>query len=55
MMDYEDGKFFEFFAFMPEILSPKHHKIQEFAKNYRISVVKINKMFVFNTSTALLH
>jgi hypothetical protein len=47
MMVYEDGKFFEFFAIVPEIPSPKHHEIQEFAKNYHISDMKINKMFVF--------
>jgi hypothetical protein len=38
--------FFEFFAFVPEIPSPKHHQIQEFANNYHISAIKINKMFV---------
>jgi hypothetical protein len=38
-------KFFEFFAIVPEIPSPKHHEIQEFANNYRISAMKINKMF----------
>jgi hypothetical protein len=37
--------FFEFFATVPEIPSPKHHEIQEFAKNYHISAKKINKMF----------
>jgi hypothetical protein len=36
IMFYGDGNFFEFFAIVPEIPSPKHHKIQEFAKNYHI-------------------
>jgi hypothetical protein len=40
---------FEFFAIVPEIPSPKHHEIQEFAKNYHISAMKINKMFVFSS------
>jgi hypothetical protein len=40
-------KFFEFFTIVPEIPSPKHHEIQDFAKNYHISAMKINKMFVF--------
>jgi hypothetical protein len=40
--------FFDFFAIVPEILSPKHHKIQEFARNYHISAMKIKKcLFVF--------
>jgi hypothetical protein len=44
----EDREFMmvEFFAIGPEIPSPKHHEIQEFAKNYHISAIKINKMFV---------
>jgi hypothetical protein len=40
-------KVFEFFAIVPKIPSPKHHKIQEFGQNYDISAMKINKMFVF--------
>jgi hypothetical protein len=40
-------KIFEFFVIVPEIPSPKHHEIQEFAENYHISAMKINKMFVF--------
>jgi hypothetical protein len=47
MMVYENGKIFELFAIVPEIPIPKHHEIQEFAKNYHISAMKINKMFVF--------
>jgi hypothetical protein len=47
MMVYWNGDFFLFFAIVPEIPSPKHHEIQELAKNYRISAMKINKMFVF--------
>jgi hypothetical protein len=48
MMVYEDGNFFFlFFTIVPKIPSPKHHEIQEFAKNYHISAMKINKMFVF--------
>jgi hypothetical protein len=38
--------FFEFFATVPAIPSPKNHEIQELAKNYQISAMKINKMFV---------
>jgi ABC-type anion transport system duplicated permease subunit len=38
--------FYNFFAIVREIPSPKHHEIQEFAKNYLISAMKINKMFV---------
>jgi hypothetical protein len=30
---------FEFFAFVPEILSPKHHEIHEFAKNYHFTSI----------------
>jgi hypothetical protein len=37
----EMGKFFEFFAIVPEIPCRKHHKIQEFAKIYHISAMKI--------------
>jgi hypothetical protein len=39
--------FFEFFAIVSEIPSPKHHEIQEFAKNCHISAMKTNEMFVF--------
>jgi hypothetical protein len=47
IMVYWDGNFFFlFFAIVPENSSPKQYEIQEFAKNYRISAVKINKMFV---------
>jgi hypothetical protein len=44
MMVYGDGKFFffEFFAIVPEIPSPKHHKIQECGQNYHISAMKIS-------------
>jgi hypothetical protein len=49
MMVYGDANFF--FAFVPEILSPKHHEIQEFGKNYHISVMKFSN---FTYSTALL-
>jgi hypothetical protein len=56
MMVYGDGKiFFEFFAIVPEIPCPKHHEIQEFAKNYHISTMKIKKCLFFNTSLVLLH
>jgi hypothetical protein len=48
-------KSFEFFVIVSEIPSPKHHEIQEFAKNYHISAIKIKKCLFFNTSTTLLH
>jgi hypothetical protein len=48
VMVYEGGNFFsQFFAIVPEIPSPKHREIQEFAKNCHISAMEINKMFVF--------
>jgi hypothetical protein len=45
----------EFSSIVPEIPGPKHHEIQEFAKNYHISAMKIKKYLFFNISTALLH
>jgi hypothetical protein len=47
MMVYGDGNCFEFFAIVSETPSPKHHEIQEFAKNYRISAMRIKEIFVF--------
>jgi hypothetical protein len=37
-------KFVQFFAIVPEILSPKRHEIQEFAKNYHISAMKFSNL-----------
>jgi hypothetical protein len=48
MIVYGDGIFF--FAIVPEIPNPKHHEIQEFAKNYHISAMKIKKCSFFNTN-----
>jgi hypothetical protein len=50
--DYEN---FQFCASVPEILSFKHHKIQEFAKNYHMFAMKINKCLFLNITTGLLH
>jgi hypothetical protein len=48
MMVYGDGNFFlKFNAIVPEIPTPKHHKIHEFDQNYHFSAMKINKMFIF--------
>jgi hypothetical protein len=44
-------KFFEFFAIVPEIPSPKHHEIHEFGRNYHISAMKFSN---FTYSAALL-
>jgi hypothetical protein len=44
---YQDDENFLFCASMPEILSFKHPKIQEFAKNYHISAMKMNKCLYF--------
>jgi hypothetical protein len=43
--------FFLFFAIVPEISSPKHHKIQEFGQSYHISAMKFQN---FTYSAALL-
>jgi hypothetical protein len=40
------------FAIVLKIPSPKHHKIQEYGQNYRISAMKFSN---FTLSTALLH
>jgi hypothetical protein len=52
----EDGTYMMFYGdgFVSEIPSPKHLEIQEFAKNYHITAMKI-KNFFFYTSTASLH
>jgi hypothetical protein len=51
IMVYGDGKFFEFFAIVPEIPCPKHHEIQEFGQHYHISAMKFSN---FTYSTAML-
>ena len=43
--------FFEFFAIVPEIPSPKYHEIYEFGRKYHISAMKFSN---FTYSTALL-
>jgi hypothetical protein len=44
MMVYGDGNsFFNFSPYVSEIPSPKHHEIEEIAKNYHISAMKIKK------------
>jgi hypothetical protein len=48
-------KAFESFVIVLEISSPKHHEIQEFAKIYHISAMKIRNVCFFNTSTASLY
>jgi hypothetical protein len=52
MMDYGDGESPPLFfcANVPEILSPKHHEIQEFVQNYHISQIKFS---IFTYSTAM--
>jgi hypothetical protein len=50
-MVYGDDNFFEFFAIVPEIPSPKHQEIQEFGKNYHISAMELSN---FTYSTAFL-
>jgi hypothetical protein len=48
MIVYQNDENFQFCDCVPEILHFKHHEIQEFAKNYRISEMKINKYLFFN-------
>jgi hypothetical protein len=43
--------FFEFFAIVPEIPSPKHHEIHEFGRNCHTSAMKFSN---FTHCTALL-
>jgi hypothetical protein len=49
MIVYQDDDFFffQFCARLPEILSFKHHEIEEFAKNHCISEMKINTQIFF--------
>jgi hypothetical protein len=46
--------FFEFFAIVPEIPSPKHHEIQQFGQNYHISAIKFSN-FTFSTALLQVH
>jgi hypothetical protein len=41
----------EYFAIVPEILSPQHRQIQEFGQNFHISAMKFSN---FTYTTALL-
>jgi hypothetical protein len=47
MIVYQDDENFQLRANVPEIISFKHHEIQEFAKNDHISALKINKCLLF--------
>jgi hypothetical protein len=47
MIVYQNDENFSILPNVPEIFSFKHHEIQEFAKNYHISAMKINKGLFF--------
>ena len=47
VMVYVDGIFFNYFAIVPEIPSPKHREIQEFCQNCHISAIIFIYLFYF--------
>jgi hypothetical protein len=47
-------KFFEFFAIVLQIPSPKYHEIHEFGRNYHISAMKFSN-FIYSAALLQVH